>query len=114
MPVSDCYQVTTSIDSEAAAGRIADALVSERLAACVQVCGPVRSVYRWQGAIERATEWLCIAKTSAAGLDPVLKRIRALHSYQQPEIVATPIAAGDPGYLDWVRRESTPTREASR
>ena len=109
--MTDCYQVITSIDSEAAATRVADTLVTERLAACAQVLGPVSSVYRWHGTIERATEWLCTAKTTGAVLPAVLERIRALHSYQQPEIVATPIAAGDPGYLDWVRLEATPPQE---
>jgi periplasmic divalent cation tolerance protein len=113
VPVSDCYQVLTTIDSEAGAKRIADALVQEGLAACTQVAGPIASVYRWNGAIERAVEWQCIAKTSGAALPGVLGRIRALHSYEQPEIVATLIDAGDPGYLDWIRRESILTREGT-
>lgn len=109
--MSPCYQVSTSIDSEAGAARIADALVTERLAACVQISGPMASVYSWKGSLERAEEWLCTAKTSEAALPVVMQRIRALHPYEQPEILATLIAAGDPGYLDWIRAESTPSRE---
>ena len=111
--MSTCYQVLTTIDSEAAAGRIAETLVAERLAACVQVSGPIASVYRWRGAIERSVEWHCIAKTSEPVLETVLTRIRMLHSYEQPEIIATAIASGDPEYLEWVRRESTPSSEVS-
>jgi periplasmic divalent cation tolerance protein len=111
--VSVCYQVLTTIDSEAAAGRIAETLVTERLAACVQISGPIASVYRWRGAIERAVEWQCTVKTSGSVLEAVVARIRALHSYQQPEIIATAIASGDPEYLEWVRRESSPSREVS-
>ncbi|MGQ0702808.1 MAG: divalent-cation tolerance protein CutA [Gemmatimonadales bacterium] len=111
--MTGCYQVTTSVESEGAAALIADAIVTEKLAACAQVYGPIASVYRWQGRIERASEWICIAKTRESSLPALLERIRALHTYQQPEIVATPISAGDPGYLDWVRRESTPNPEVA-
>ena len=100
------YQVSTAVESEAAADEIAAALVSERLAACVQVIGPVRSTYRWKGAVERSSEWLCVAKTAEPRVDAVVARIRALHSYEQPEIVATAIDGGDPGYLEWIRRET--------
>ncbi len=109
--MTGCCQVLTAIDSEAAATRIAETLVSDRLAACVQVLGPVASVYRWRGAIERAAEWLCLVKTSELRLPAVIERIKALHSYEQPEIVATPLVAGDSGYLDWVRSETTPSHE---
>jgi periplasmic divalent cation tolerance protein len=111
LPVSRCYQVLTTIDSEAGAVRIAETLVTEGLAACGQVAGPINSVYRWRGAIERATEWHCTVKTSEAVLERVLARIRALHSYEQPEIIATAITTGDSEYLDWVRRESIPSSE---
>ena len=100
------YHVSTAVESEAAADEIASALVSERLAACVQVIGPVRSTYRWKGAVERSSEWLCVAKTAEPRVDAVVARIRALHSYEQPEIVATAIDGGDPGYLEWIRRET--------
>jgi periplasmic divalent cation tolerance protein len=113
LPVSVCYQVLTTIDSEAGAVRIAEILVTERLAACVQIAGPIASLYHWGGTIERAAEWHCTAKTSERVLEAVLARIRGLHSYQQPEIIATAISTGDPDYLEWVRRETLPSSEVS-
>ena len=104
-----CYQVSTTLASEADADRLASVLVEERLAACVQVSGPVASVYRWSGVVTRATEWVCSAKTGADRLPALCSRIRELHSYDQPEIIATEIAAGDPGYLAWVQQDSTPS-----
>lgn len=95
-------QVLTTIDSEEAAERISAALVERRLAACVQVAGPVSSTYRWQGEVERAREWTCVAKTTAERYAEVEAAIRELHSYDEPEIVATPIVAGSAGYLAWI------------
>ena len=100
-------QISTTLGSEAAATELAGRLVEERLAACVQVTGPVASTYRWRGAVERASEWLCVAKTSEARREAAMKRIRALHTYDVPEIVATPIIAGDPEYLAWIQAETT-------
>ncbi len=102
------YQVSTTLGDDAAAEDLAVTLVNRRLVACAQVIGPVRSIYRWNGTVERATEWLCIFKTAESRLAPLLETIRTLHPYDQPEIVATPIVAGDPGYLEWIRRETTP------
>ena len=103
--MTDAVQVSTTFDSEQAAQSLAATLVNERLAACVQVVGPIRSTYRWEGRVETATEWLCLAKTTAGVLDRLLQRIREIHSYAQPEILATPVVAGDAGYLAWVRSE---------
>ena len=104
--MSGCALITTALGSEAAAAELADALIAERLAACVQVIGPVRSSYRWHGAIERTQEWLCVAKTADQRQQALIDRIRALHTYQLPEIVSIPIAGGDTRYLDWIRRET--------
>ena len=101
-------QVVTTIDTEEGATRLARMLVERRLAACVQVAGPVASVYRWQGRIEEAREWQCLIKTRADLFDTVAAAIRALHAYELPEIIAVPIVAGDPAYLDWLRREAIP------
>jgi periplasmic divalent cation tolerance protein len=95
-------QVTTAAGSEEEAERIGAALVERRLAACVQVIGPISSRYRWQGAVETAREWMCVAKTNAARYAELEAAIRELHSYDEPEIVATPIVAGSPGYLEWI------------
>ena len=90
----------------AEAERIAEALVAERLAACVNILGGARSIYRWQGAVERAEEVAMIAKTAEALFDKLAARVRALHSYATPPIVAWPIVAGDAAYLDWIAGET--------
>lgn len=100
--MADYVQVLTAAGSEAEAERISSALVEGRLAACVQVVGPVASRYRWEGAVETAQEWQCLAKTTAALYPRVEAAIREAHSYDEPEIVATPIVAGSAGYLAWV------------
>jgi len=106
--MTTAIQVVTTIDTEEGATRLARMLVERRLAACVQVAGPVASVYRWQGRVEEAREWQCLIKTRADLFDAVAAAIRALHAYELPEIIALPIVAGDPAYLDWLRREVVP------
>lgn len=95
----------TTVGSSEEAERIAAVLVERRLAACVQTLGPIRSRYRWQGAVEEAEEWQCLAKTEASRYDEVEAAIREQHSYEEPEIVAMPIVAGSAGYLDWLSAE---------
>ena len=101
-------QIETAVDSESAAARLAAALVEEHLAACVQILGPMESTYRWKGAIERSTEWLCRAKTTASRSRATVARIRELHSYGQPEILVTLVSGGDEGYLKWVEEQVEP------
>ncbi len=100
--------VLTTAGSEEEAERISAALLERRLAACVQVVGPVASRYRWQGKIETAREWTCVVKTDAARYPEVEAAIRELHSYEEPEIVATPIVAGSAGYLAWLGESISP------
>jgi periplasmic divalent cation tolerance protein len=100
--VADCFQVTTTLPNEAAARQVAAQLVEERLAACAQVLGPVSSTYRWQGRIEQAAEWYCNLKTTKTRLPALKKRIRELHPYEVPEIVAIRIQDGDADYLRWI------------
>lgn len=100
--MTDYVQVLTTAGSEEEARRISEALVERRLAACVQVAGPIVSRYRWQGEVEEAQEWQCLAKTEMARYPEVEVTIREVHSYDEPEIVATPIVAGSPGYLAWI------------
>lgn len=88
------------------ARRIARALVTGRLAACVNIVPGVTSIYRWEGKIERGREVLLVIKSRAALSRRLVARVRALHSYKVPEVVTLPIASGDPDYLRWVR-EST-------
>lgn len=99
---SEFIQVLTTAGSEQEAEAIATALVERRLAACAQTIGPIASRYRWQGTVETATEWQCLAKTEASLYPRVEAAIRELHSYEEPEIVATAIVAGSRGYLAWV------------
>jgi periplasmic divalent cation tolerance protein len=100
--MTEYLQVMSTAGSEEEAERIGAALVERRLAACVQTIGPISSRYRWQGEVETAREWLCLAKTEASRYAELEAAIRALHSYEEPEIVATPIVAGSKGYLDWI------------
>jgi periplasmic divalent cation tolerance protein len=102
--VTGCCQVTTTLPDEAAAERLADLLVEERLAACAQVLGPVSSTYHWQGVIERTTEWYCHLKTTRARLPALQARIGELHPYEIPEIIAVPILDGNAHYLRWVEQ----------
>ena len=98
----------TTAGSEEEAARIGLLLVERRLAACVQVVGPVTSRYRWQGSIEVGQEWQCLVKTTRAAYGAVEAAIRDAHSYDEPEIVATPIVAGSAGYLAWIEENVDP------
>jgi periplasmic divalent cation tolerance protein len=97
-----CCQVTTTFPDKMAADRAAGALVEERWAACAQVTGPVESTYRWEGKVERASEWYCHLKTTLARAPGLRLRLRQLHPYDTPEIIAVPMVDGDPDYLRWI------------
>ena len=101
-------QVTTTLPDRAAAEQLAARVVEERLAACAQVLGPVASTYRWQGTVEQAEEWYCHCKTTAARFPALRDRIRELHPYDVPEIIAVPITDADPAYLAWIVDATTP------
>lgn len=94
--------VLTTCPDAMSAERIARALVDERLAACVNLLPPMRSIYRWQGQVEDATEQLLVIKT-AQPFAAVRDRIRGLHPYELPEIIAVAVADGLPEYLSWLR-----------
>ncbi len=98
--------VFVTAGSEAEAESIAKTLVEERLAACVNIISPVRSFYRWQGGIADDREWLLMIKTQADVFDALATRVRTLHSYEVPEVIALPILAGAQNYLDWIQRET--------
>ena len=101
--MTEYVQVLTTVGSEEEAERLGTALVDRRLVACVQIVGPIRSRYRWQGKVEEEEqEWQCLAKTEAARYDDVEAAIRQLHSYDEPEILAIPVLAGSAGYLAWI------------
>jgi periplasmic divalent cation tolerance protein len=90
------------------ADRIAEALVAERLAACVSRLPGVRSTYRWEGAVERADEVLLLIKTTAARLDALVARIQALHPYELPEVIAVEATGSSAAYLAWVAGATRP------
>ncbi|HET7042587.1 MAG TPA: divalent-cation tolerance protein CutA [Gemmatimonadales bacterium] len=95
--------VTTTLPTEEAADLLATQLVEERLAACVQVIGPIASTYRWDGAIERSEEWYCHCKAPTEQRDALMARIKELHPYEVPEIVAVEAAAVQAEYLKWAK-----------
>ena len=97
--------VTTKNSEEAA--RIGKALVAENLAASVNILDETRSIYRWEKEIHDKMEALLIAKTSTLRVDEIINRIRSLHSYQCPCIVAWRLDRGNEAYFDWVRKETT-------
>ncbi|MBN2465654.1 divalent-cation tolerance protein CutA [candidate division WOR-3 bacterium] len=101
-------QVFTTAPNRAIARRIARALIDLRLAACVQILGPIVSTYRWQGQVENAREWLCLIKTSRARFRELSSTVEGLHPYDTPEIVALPIAAGNRRYLAWLAASVRP------
>ena len=86
------------------ATRLAEMLVGAHLAACVQILPEMESVYRWEGKIERQSEVLLIAKTTRGKFDDLEREVRALHSYDTPEIVAVPIVTGSAPYLEWLSK----------
>jgi periplasmic divalent cation tolerance protein len=104
----DTLLVLTNLPDIGAARTLADHLVGQRLAACVNILAPCRSVYRWQGRVEDAEEVPLLIKTTAARYAELEVAIRAQHPYELPEIVAVPISHGLPGYLAWVAAETKP------
>jgi periplasmic divalent cation tolerance protein len=98
----DAVVVLVTAGSADEAARIGRTLVDERLAACVNVVGPIRSIYRWEGAVEEAAEHLLVIKARRADLGALDARVRALHSYEVPEVLALPVAGGSARYLAWL------------
>ena len=97
--------VTTTLADEGDARDLAGDIIERRLAACVQVM-PVNSIYRWQGKVETGREHMLAAKTQIALADELMAFIRTRHTYDEPEIVLTPIIGGSQSYLDWIERET--------
>jgi len=100
--MSSARVVLTTAGSEEEARKIAHRLVERRLAACVNIVPRIESVYRWQGKVESAAEWLLIIKTRAPLFESVRDAIREIHSYDLPECVMLEIADGDKAYLAWL------------
>jgi periplasmic divalent cation tolerance protein len=105
--MSKLYLVLSTIDSKEVAEQIANHLLEERLAACVNIISDLTSIYRWKGVLERATESLMVIKSTEQRLPRLIERIKELHTYELPEVIALPIEDGLPPYLDWVVSETT-------
>lgn len=95
-------QVLTTTEKKEEAEKIAKILVEKKIAACVQIFGPITSTYWWKEKIEKAEEWLCFIKTKKNLYDEVEKAIKEIHSYEVPEIIAIPIISGSKEYLEWL------------
>lgn len=102
---SGVIQVQTTVGRPGDADRLAALLVDGGLAACAQVVGPIRSRYRWRGAVETAEEWLLLVKTTRDAWPSVERAIRAAHPYDEPELIALAVVAGSERYLGWVEAE---------
>ncbi len=101
--MTDAIQILTTTPDKDLAVRIARDLVEAGLAACVQISGPIESIYRWQGKIESATEWQCSIKTTRDRYLALEQAIRRIHIYDVPEILAFPVVEGNLDYLQWLR-----------
>jgi len=98
-------QILTTVGKREDAERIAQTLVQRRLAGCVQIVGPISSVYWWKSKIEKAEEWLCLIKSEEALYNEVEEAIKKIHPYETPEIIATPIVTGSKEYFRWLDQE---------
>jgi len=106
--MSEHISVTTTTDSQESAERIARALLEARAAACVQICAPIESHYRWEGRIESSREWRLTIKTRAALFPDVEHLIASIHPYTVPQVLAVPIAFGNSAYLAWLDEATAP------
>ena len=102
MKKPDAKLILTTTGSKEEAERIAHTLVQERWAACVNILGPMRSVYRWEGNVDSAEEFLLLIKTTASAAAQVQARVRELHSFELPEIVEVNVEGGSATYLKWI------------
>lgn len=104
--MAEFIQITTSTDNKKIAEKISMAIVENRLAACIQISGPVKSIYWWKDKIERDMEWIITMKTRKDLYPKLEQAIKNLHTYETPEIIAVPIVEGSTDYLDWLEKET--------
>ena len=109
VPENECLVVLCTCPDGAPATQLAESLVGERLAACVNRVPGVASCFRWQGEVQHETETLLLIKTTRARLAALTARVRELHPYELPEVIAVPVMGGLEQYLDWVRAGVTGT-----
>ncbi len=100
--MTDAIVVLVTASSADEATRIAEVVVEERLAACVNLIGPIRSIYRWRDEVRSDPEMLMLVKTSRRQFDALEQRVRELHSYDVPEVIALDVAQGSIPYLEWI------------
>lgn len=105
--MSEPIVVLVTCGSEEEAVKIAHSLVENRLAACVNLISPIRSIYRWEGKICDEIEWLLIIKTQQQRVEALEEKVKSLHSYSVPEIISLPIVKGASSYLEWLLEETT-------
>jgi periplasmic divalent cation tolerance protein len=103
--MTEILEVRTTVDSEAGAHELARHVIETRLAACVQVLGPIASVYRWRGDIQEAEEWLLLIKTTRAAYPAIEAAIAGAHPYDVPEVLALPAADSLASYAKWITEE---------
>jgi periplasmic divalent cation tolerance protein len=103
--MEEFIQITTTTEKKEDAQKIAQALLEGKLAACVQIVGPIESAYWWRERIEKAVEWQCIAKSTKKLYPAVERVIKENHPYDVPEIMAIPVVAGSKDYLNWLHGE---------
>ena len=111
--MTEYVQVMTTVDDEDEGMRLAQSITEARLAACVQISSPIRSVYWWEGKLERAQEYQLFIKTAMDRVAALEEHIKANHSYDVPEIVVTPILGGNAFYLEWINAETRQTGASS-
>ncbi len=104
--MSDPIIVFVTCGSEEEGLKIANALVEEHLAACVNLISPIRSIYRWEGKIWDEKEWLLIIKTQKDRFEELEKKVKSLHSYSVPEIISLPVSDGSCSYLKWIKENT--------
>src|SRR6185437_5554513 len=104
--MTDARIILTTAGSQEEAAKIAHALVERRLAACVNILPQIESVYRWQGKVETAQEWLLLIKTQTEFFERVRDAVKELHSYELPECVMLEVSDGSQKYLDWIAKNT--------
>ncbi|HUX35865.1 MAG TPA: divalent-cation tolerance protein CutA [Candidatus Paceibacterota bacterium] len=98
-------KIYTTVAKKSDAERIAKILSEKKLSACTQIAGPITSVYKWKGKLEKSKEWMCSAKARKGDYKKIEKAIKEIHPYKLPEIIALPIVGGSPEYFNWMRKE---------
>jgi len=109
--MNEHIQVITTTENKADAEKIAEVLVEKKLAGCVQIIGPISSVYWWEGKMEKANEWLCLIKTTRTLYEDLESTLHKIHPYKVPEILAIPVVAGSKDYLSWLDSVLEKTRK---